>query len=200
MARWFRMAFAKVAAGSITEEAWRAVSSRAVQAPVAAERIRVRRRTRPRAAMRGPHSGSHRAPAGSKTSTRRSSCRLRARLRRWSVSRGFAVMARSSKQCCRFGWFSLTWTIRSLPVALAISNVFLTVQGVDGEDAAGQAERFDQGLDGWDLVRLLRDDLMGQDDPMIDGESAQHMRRLSVREGIEAAPERLAVDCDETRW
>src|SRR3954452_11140378 len=88
--------------------------------------------------------------------------------------------------------------MRSLPVALAISNVFLTVHGVDGEDAAGQAERFDQGLDGWDLVRLLLDDFMGQDDPMIDGESAQHMRRLSVREGIKAAPERLAVDCDET--
>jgi len=26
------------------------------------------------------------------------------------------------------------------------------------------------------------------------------MRRLSVGEGIEAAPERLAVDRDETRW
>src|SRR3954452_24403990 len=144
--------------------------------------------------MKGAHSVPHSAPAGSKTSTRRSSCRLRARVRRWSVSRGRAVAARSSRRCCRFGWFSLTWTMRSLPVALAISNVFLTVQGVDREDAAGQAERFDQGLDGWDLVRPLRDDFMGQDDPMIDGESAQHMRRLSVREGIEAAPERLAVD------
>src|SRR3954451_20543530 len=150
--------------------------------------------------MRGAHSVSPSAPAGSKTSTRRSSCRLRARLRRWSVSRGRAVVARSSRCCCRFGWFSLTWTMRSLPVALAISNVFLTGHGVDGEDAAGQAERFDQGLDGWDLARRLLDDLMGQDDPMIDGESAQHMRRLSVREGIEAAPERLAVDRDEARW
>src|SRR3954466_84946 len=200
MAQWFRMAVAKVAAGSIMEEASRAVSSRVVQAPVAAERIRVRRRTRTRAAMRGPHSVSHSAPAGSKTSTRRSSCRLRARLRRWSVSRGRAVAARSSRRCCRFDWFSLTWMMRSLPVALAISNVFLTGQGVDGEDAAGQAERFDQGLAGWDLVRLLRDDFMGQDDPMIDGERAQHMRRLSVRESIEAAPKRLAVDRNEARW
>ena len=87
-----------------------------------------------------------------------------------------------------------------MPVALAISNVFLTVHGVDRENAAGQAECFDQALDGWDLIRLLLDDFMGQDDPMIDGESAQHMRRLSVREGIEAAPKRLAVDCDEARW
>src|SRR4051794_41322669 len=79
-------------------------------------------------------------------------------------------------------------------------DVFLTVHGVDGEDAAGQAERFDQGLDGWDLVRLLPDDFMSQDDPMIDGEGAQHMRRLSVSEGIKAAPERLAVDCNEARW
>src|SRR3954464_15829180 len=78
--------------------------------------------------------------------------------------------------------------MRSLPVALAISNVFLTVHGVDREDAAGQAERFDQSLDGWDLVRRLLDDFMSQDDPMIDGKSAQHMRRLSVREGIKAAP------------
>src|SRR4051812_29649136 len=150
--------------------------------------------------MRGAHSVSHSASAGSKTSTRRSSCRLRARSRRWSLSRGFVVAARLSRCCCRFGWFSLTWTMRSLPVALAVSKVFLTVHGVDGEDAAGQAERFDQGLDGWDLVRLLPDNVMSQNDPMIDGESAQHMRRLSVSEGIKAAPERLAVDCNEARW
>ena len=49
---------------------------------------------------------------------------------------------------------------------------FLTVHGVDREDAAGQAERFDEGLDGWDLVRRLPDNLMSQDDPMIDGERA----------------------------
>src|SRR3954467_2971025 len=73
MAQWFRMASATVATGSITEEAERAVSSRAVQAPVAAERIRVRRRTRTRAAMREAHSVPPSAPAGSKTSTRRSS-------------------------------------------------------------------------------------------------------------------------------
>ena len=90
--------------------------------------------------------------------------------------------------------------MRPLPVALAISNVFLTGHGVDREDAAGQAERFDQGLDGWDLVRLLADDFMSQDDPMIDGESAEHMRRLPVGEGIKAAPERLAVDRNEARW
>src|SRR3954466_5776741 len=102
--------------------------------------------------MREAHAVPHSAPAGSKTSTRRSSCRLRARLRQWSASRGFGVAARLSRRCCRFGWFSLTCTIRSLPVTLAISNVFLTVHGVDGEDAAGQAERFDEGLDGWDLV------------------------------------------------
>jgi hypothetical protein len=52
------------------------------------------------------------------------------------------------------------------------------VHGVDREDAAGQAERFDQGLDGWDLVRRLPDDFMSQDDPMIDGESAEHMRHV----------------------
>src|SRR3954467_8641665 len=172
MAQWFRMASATVATGSITEEAERAVSSRAVQAPVAAERIRVRRRTRTRAVMREAHSVPHSAPAGSKTSTRRSSCRLRARLRRWSLARGRAVAARSSRCCCRFGWFSLTCTMRSLPVALAISNVFLTVHGVDGEDTAGQAERFDQALHSWDLVRRLLDDFMSQDDPMIDGKSA----------------------------
>src|SRR5215210_1393257 len=116
------------------------------------------------------------------------------------LSRGCAVAARSSRRCCRFDWFSLTWTMRSLPVALAISNVFLTGHGVDREDAAGQAERLDEGLDGWDLVRLLLNDFMSQDDPMIDGKSAQHMRRLSVREGIKAAPERLrAASCRRSR-
>src|SRR3954471_9068898 len=122
--------------------------------------------------MREAHSVPPSAPAGSKTSTRRSSCRLRARLRRWSLARGFAVAARASRGCCRFGWCPLAWAMRALPLALAISNVFLTVHGVDGEDAAGQAERFDQDLDGWDLVRLLPDDLMSQDNPMIDGKSA----------------------------
>jgi hypothetical protein len=41
---------------------------------------------------------------------------------------------------------------------------------------------------------------MSQDNPMIDGERAQHMRRRSVSEGIKAAPERLAIDRNEARW
>lgn len=48
--------------------------------------------------------------------------------------------------------------MRSLPVALAISKVFLEVHGVEREDALFQARGGDQRLRGGYLVRFLVDD------------------------------------------
>ena len=77
--------------------------------------------------------------------------------------------------------------------------VFLAVHGVEREHPAAQPQRGDQGLHGWDFVRLLVDDLMGEDDLMVDRERAEDVRRLAVRKGVEALPQRLPVDRDEPR-
>ena len=74
----------------------------------------------------------------------------------------------------------------------AISKVFLAVHGVEREHAAAQPERSDQGLHGWDFVRLLVDDFMGEDDLMVDRKRAEDVRCLAVREGVEALPQRLS--------
>jgi len=63
---------------------------------------------------------------------------------------------------CRIGWLSLTWAIRTFPVSLAASNVFLTVHGVGREDDAGQPEFADHLLRGGDFVALLVDLRMRQ--------------------------------------
>src|SRR5271165_3960007 len=87
------------------------------------------------------------------------------------MATGAVVAAMSSRRRSRLGWLSLTWTIRSLPVSRAISKVFLAVHGVEREHPAAQPQRSDQGLHRRDFVRLLVDDLMGEDDLMIDGEA-----------------------------
>ena len=115
------------------------------------------------------------------------------------MATGAVVAAMSSRRRSRLGWLSLTWTIRSLPVARAISKVFLAVHGVEREHTAAQPERGDQGLHGWDFVRLLVNDLMGEDDLMVDRKRAEDVRRLAVRKGVEALPQRLPVDRDEPR-
>ena len=38
---------------------------------------------------------------------------------------------------------------------------------------------------------------MRENDPMVDGEGAEHMRGLAVGESVEALPQRLSVDGDE---
>jgi hypothetical protein len=62
--------------------------------------------------------------------------------------------------------------------------VFLAVHGVEREHAAAKPERGDQGLHGWDFVRLLVDDLMGEDDLMVDRKRAEDVRCLAVRKGV----------------
>src|SRR5215213_3988775 len=74
--------------------------------------------------------------------------------------------------------------------------VFLAVQGVGGEQHAPHPEFLDQGLGGADLVALI-DLLMGQDERVLAGEGAEHLRRGSVVELVEAAAQRLAVQRDD---
>src|SRR4249920_4267440 len=116
------------------------------------------------------------------------------------MATGAVVAAMSSRRRSRLGWLSLTWTIRSLPVSRAISKVFLAVHGVEREYAAAQPQRGDQGLHRRDFVRLLVDDLVGENDLMVDGECAEDVRRLAVREGVKTLPQRLPVDRDEPGW
>lgn len=84
-----------------------------------------------------------------------------------------------------------------MPVALAISKVFLTVHGVEREDAIAKAHGGDQRLRGGDLVRFVVDHLMRENDLMVDGEGAKHMRGFAIGESVEALPQRLSVDSDE---
>lgn len=76
----------------------------------------------------------------------------------------------------------------------AISNVFLTVHGIQSEQATGQAECRDHVLGGRNFVALLRNRQMPENDLTIGGKGAQHMRRLAVVESVEAAAQGLAVD------
>jgi hypothetical protein len=48
-----------------------------------------------------------------------------------------------------------------------------------------------------DLVRFLVDHFMRENDLVVDGEGAEHMRGLAVGESVEALPQRLSVDGDE---
>ena len=62
----------------------------------------------------------------------------------------------------------------------AISKVFLTVPGIQGEQAAGQAEGGDHLLGGRDLVAFLRNRQVAENDLAVGGKSAQQMRRLAA--------------------
>src|SRR3954468_16729488 len=97
----------------------------------------------------------------------------------------------------RIGWLALTWASGALPLSRAASNVFLTMQSVDGEQDAGQAQLGDHPLGGRDLVALDVDFAVRQQDRRLRGESAQHLRRLAVGEVVEAALQGLAVERDD---
>ena len=81
-----------------------------------------------------------------------------------------------------------------MPVARAAAKVFLGVHGVKREQAPGQAEGRDHLLGGGDFIALLGDRQVAEDDLAVAGERAQHMGRLAIVEGVEAAAQRLAVD------
>ena len=54
----------------------------------------------------------------------------------------------------------------------AISNVFLTVHGVEGEQTPGQAQRRDHSLGGWNLVALFGNRQMAENDMAVGGKGA----------------------------
>jgi hypothetical protein len=84
-----------------------------------------------------------------------------------------------------------------LPLSRAASNFFLTMQGVGGEQHAGQAQLGDHPLGGWDLVALDVDVAVRQQDRRFRGEGAQRLGRLAVGEVIEAALKGLAIERDD---
>jgi hypothetical protein len=70
------------------------------------------------------------------------------------------------------------------------------VQRIGGEQDAAQARPLDQRPGRRDLV-ALGDLLMGQDERVLAGERAEHLRRGPVVEVVEAAAQRLAVQRDD---
>ena len=87
----------------------------------------------------------------------------------------------------RPGWFDLTWAISRQRLLAARWKVFLTVHGVDGDDATGQPELADKALDGRDLIGLVVDLDMAKDERVFDVESAHQVGRLLVGEMVVAA-------------
>ena len=81
-------------------------------------------------------------------------------------------------------------------MSLAASNVFLTVDRVCGENDAGKPKIADHLLRGGDLIGLVVDFGVRQDDGVIAGERRQSLRCLPVVDMVEAAAQRLAVECD----
>lgn len=75
----------------------------------------------------------------------------------------------------------------------------MTVHGVQGEQASGQAEGRDHLLGGGDFVAFLRNRQMAEDDLAVGGEGAQQMRRLAVVESVEAAAQGFSIDGDRGR-
>ena len=78
-------------------------------------------------------------------------------------------------------------------------NVFLGVHGVEGEQASGQTQSGDHVLGAEDFIAFLGDHQVAEDDLTIAGEGAQHLRRLAVVEGVEAAAQCFAIDDDAGR-
>ena len=80
----------------------------------------------------------------------------------------------------RPGWFDLTWAISRQRLLAARWKVFLTVNGVDGDDAAGQPEFADKTLHGGNLVGLAVDFDMAEDERAFDVESALVLGHIEI--------------------
>jgi hypothetical protein len=80
-----------------------------------------------------------------------------------------------------------------LPVRAARAKVFLTVQGVAGEDDAAEAEVPDHRPDRLGLGGHVRHLLVAEDQGRVGGEGAEHVGRGAVVQAVEAAPQGLAI-------
>ena len=69
------------------------------------------------------------------------------------------------------------------------------MQGIDREDDAGQAQVPDQGSRALNLRGHIRHLLMAEDQRRVRGEGAEHVGRGAIGQPVEAAPQRLAVQC-----
>jgi hypothetical protein len=73
------------------------------------------------------------------------------------------------------------------------------VHGIDGDDAAAQAEFAEQTLDSRDLIGFVLDLDMAQDERAADLEGAHQVTGLLVGEVIEAAAQGFAIEGDHTQ-
>ena len=78
---------------------------------------------------------------------------------------------------------------------------FLAVHSIERDDAVGELKFAEQLLGCGNFVGLVRDIDMGQDQAGFGVECVQHLGCLAVIEVVEASPECLAIDRDDTsRW
>jgi hypothetical protein len=96
----------------------------------------------------------------------------------------------------RDSWFALSWTIRSTPLALAIANVFLTVDGVKRHDPPGQVEFGQQLLGCRDFVGLLVDLDMRDGQRRLGCGRAEELPCVAIMEGVKASPQNLPINRD----
>ena len=80
--------------------------------------------------------------------------------------------------------------------AARVKAVLLTMQGIGGEQHAGQAQLGDQRRHGRDLAGRPGHLPVGQDEGGVTGKRAEHMSRFPVVQVIEAAAQRLAIERD----
>ena len=81
----------------------------------------------------------------------------------------------------------------------ATSNIFLAVQGIEGDDGTGSNTAFgQQHLCRRNLVGLVGNVDVGEHEGGIGGERAQQLGGCAVTEAIEAATQGLAVKGDAT--
>ncbi len=73
-------------------------------------------------------------------------------------------------------------------------GVLLAMQGIGREQHAGQLG--DQRRHGWDLARRPGHLPVGQDEGGVAGKRAEHRSRFLIVQVIEAAAQRLAIECD----
>ena len=78
---------------------------------------------------------------------------------------------------------------------------FLAVHSIERDDAVGELKFAEQLLGCGNFVGLVRDIDMGQDQAGFGVECVQHLGCLAVIEVVEASPECLAIERDDTsRW
>src|SRR5208282_3288943 len=145
MRQWPRIhSFQVSGATPAAEDTQKTISVVWLQRPVLGSRLKTVRSRRSTVLIRVSHGIARNHALAGNTFNSRVSQRFLPLLRLTAAPLGFLRAVPCSRLRRKLGWLSFTWVSRWLPVAITRSNVFLGVFGVEGEQAALQAERLDQ--------------------------------------------------------